>query len=95
MEIYEYILSLEKRAAAAVGDMSISSLERRNAVLLCLAEKLMAATDKILAANEKDLASELEGQNGTFYATVQAKGENGVVGGVSVKSDGILIEFDI
>ena len=57
MEIYEYILSLEKRAAAAVGDMSVASLERRNAVLLCLAEKLTLATDKILAANEKDLAN--------------------------------------
>lgn len=48
--------------------------------------------DAVVGANEKDLANELEGQNGTFYATVQAKGENGIVGGVSEKSDGKLIQ---
>ena len=56
MEIYDYILSLEKRAAAAVGEMSVASLEVRNAVLLCISERLCAAKDKILAANAKDLA---------------------------------------
>lgn len=55
MQIYDYILSLEKRAAAAVGEMSCASLETRNAVLLTLSKKLTDNTEKILAANKTDL----------------------------------------
>ncbi|MBR5539286.1 MAG: glutamate-5-semialdehyde dehydrogenase [Clostridia bacterium] len=55
MEIYDYILSLEKRAAAAVGEMSCASLERRNAVLTTLAKKLSENVEKLLEANKTDL----------------------------------------
>ena len=55
MEIYDYILSLEKRAAAAVSDMSCASLETRNAVLTTLSKKLVENSEKILAANRIDL----------------------------------------
>ncbi len=57
MEIFEYILSLEKRAAAAVADMSCASFATRNAVLSTLADAMRKNAEKILAANEKDLAS--------------------------------------
>ncbi len=57
MEIYDYILDLEKRAAAAVGEMSCASLETRNAVLLTLAKKLCDGADLILEANKTDLAN--------------------------------------
>ena len=55
MEIYDYILDLEKRAAAAVGEMSCASLETRNAVLETIAKKLCDNTSEILAANSADL----------------------------------------
>lgn len=57
MEIYDYILDLEKRAAAAVGEMSCASLETRNAVLLTLAKKLCDSADTVLKANRTDLAN--------------------------------------
>lgn len=60
MEIYDYILSLEKRAAAAAADMGCSSLETRNGVLVTLAALLRANTDAILAANRTDLAAAAE-----------------------------------
>ena len=55
MEIREYILELEKRAAAAAADMGTSSIEKRNEVLLRLAAKLRENTDKIIDANRLDL----------------------------------------
>ena len=55
MEIYDYILSLEKRAANAVGEMSCATLERRNAVLSTLAKKLLDNVEKLLSANKTDL----------------------------------------
>ncbi|MBQ5390160.1 MAG: glutamate-5-semialdehyde dehydrogenase, partial [Clostridia bacterium] len=57
MEIFDYILSLEKRAAAAAPEMSCASFETRNEVLLRLADSLRKNTAKLLAANEKDLAA--------------------------------------
>ena len=56
MEIFEYILSLEKRAAKAAPEMSCASFATRNAVLSTLADNLRKNAEKILAANEKDLA---------------------------------------
>ncbi len=55
MEIYDYILDLEKRAAAAVGEMSCASLETRNAVLVTLAKKLCDNAYTVLEANNTDL----------------------------------------
>ncbi len=60
MEIFEYILSLEKRAAKAAPEMSCASFATRNAVLSTLADDLRKNAEKILAANEKDLASAKE-----------------------------------
>lgn len=56
MEIREYILDLEKRAASAALDMSCASFEKRNEVLLRLAAKLRENTDFIIEANKIDLA---------------------------------------
>lgn len=57
MEIFEYILSLEKRAAAAVPEMSCASFATRNAVLETLAASLRANVQTLLAANKDDLAA--------------------------------------
>ena len=55
MEIREYILDLEKRAAAAAADMSCASFEKRNEVLARIAAKLRSNTDEIISANKIDL----------------------------------------
>ncbi len=55
MEIREYILDLEKKAAAAVTEMGTASFEKRNEVLARLAAKLRDNTEKIMAANKTDL----------------------------------------
>lgn len=60
MEIRDYILDLEKRAAAAAMDMSCASFEKRNEVLARLAAKLRDNTDKIIDANKVDLANAKE-----------------------------------
>ena len=60
MEIRDYILDLEKRAAAAAMDMSCASFEKRNEVLSRLAAKLRDNTDIILMANGVDLAKAKE-----------------------------------
>ena len=57
MEIYDYILELEKRAKAASAALNIASDETRRAVLLDLADRVEAASADILAANALDLAS--------------------------------------
>lgn len=56
MEIREYILELEKRAAAAALHMSCASAEKRQEVLSRLAQKLRDNTDIVIAANKVDLA---------------------------------------
>lgn len=55
MEIHEYIVELEKRAAAAASDMGCASLDTRNQVLLTLAKSLRANAQTVLAANKTDL----------------------------------------
>ncbi|MBQ4150403.1 MAG: glutamate-5-semialdehyde dehydrogenase [Clostridia bacterium] len=55
MEIRDYILNLEKRAADAAMEMGCASFEKRNEVLLRLAAKLRENTDKIIDANKIDL----------------------------------------
>lgn len=60
MEIRDYILELEKRAAAAAMDMSCASFEKRNEVLSRLAAKLRDNTDILLMANKVDLANAKE-----------------------------------
>ena len=60
MEIFDYILNLEKRAAAAVPEMSCASFATRNAVLETLAASLRENAALLLAANEKDLAAAKE-----------------------------------
>ena len=60
MEIRDYILDLEKRAAAAAADMGTSSLEKRNEVLLRLAAKLRENADTLIDANKVDLANAKE-----------------------------------
>lgn len=62
MEIYDYILDLEKRAKAASAALNTASDKTRCAVLLDLADRVTAATDDILAANARDLAA--AAQNG-------------------------------
>ena len=57
MEIFDYILSLEKRAAAAVSEMSCASFETRNTVLSRLADALREGAASVLAANKIDLAT--------------------------------------
>lgn len=57
MEIREYILELEKRAAASAMDMGCASFEKRNEVLSRLAAKLREDTDIIMTANRVDLAA--------------------------------------
>ena len=57
MEIYDYILELEKRAKAASAAMNTASDETRRAVLLDLADRVGAASADILAANALDLAA--------------------------------------
>ncbi len=60
MEIHEYILSLEKRAAAVTAEMGCASLDTRNRVLHTLAALLRANGEKLLAANKTDLAAAAE-----------------------------------
>ncbi len=60
MEIYAYIEDLEKRAAAAVGEMSCAPFAVRNAVLQALAVALRTHADSVLAANKIDLAAAAE-----------------------------------
>ena len=60
MEIYDYILSLEKRAAAAATEMGCASLAARNGVLTSLAALLRGNTEKLLAANKTDLENAAE-----------------------------------
>ena len=60
MEIRDYILDLEKRAAAAAMDMSCASFDKRNEVLSRLAAKLRDNTDIIMMANKVDLAKARE-----------------------------------
>ena len=55
MEIRDYILNLEKRAADAAMEMGCASFEKRNEVLLRLAAKLRENTDKIIDVNKIDL----------------------------------------
>ncbi len=55
MEIRDYILSLEQRAAMAASDMGTSSLEKRNEVLLRTAAKLRENADMLIDANKRDL----------------------------------------
>ena len=55
MEIRDYILDLEKRAAAAAMDMGCASFEKRNEVLTRLAAKLRDNADVIMASNKVDL----------------------------------------
>lgn len=57
MEIYDYILELEKRAKSASAAMNTASDETRRAVLLDLADRVEAASADILAANALDLAA--------------------------------------
>ena len=57
MEIFDYILSLEKRAAAAVSEMSCASFAVRNTVLARLADALREGAASVLAANKVDLAA--------------------------------------
>lgn len=57
MEIYDYILELEKRAKAASAAMNTAPDETRRAVLADLADRVKAASDDILAANALDLAA--------------------------------------
>ena len=57
MEIYDYILELEKRAKSASAAMNTASDETRRAVLLTLADRVEAASADILAANALDLAA--------------------------------------
>ena len=57
MEIRDYILDLEKRAAGAAMEMGCASFEKRNEVLFRLAAKLRENTDKIIDANKIDLAN--------------------------------------
>ena len=54
MEIYDYILELEKRAKAASAALNTASDETRRAVLLDLADRVEAASGDILAANALD-----------------------------------------
>ena len=60
MEIFDYILSLEKRAAAAVSEMSCASFAARNAVLSRLADALREGAASVLAANKVDLDAAAE-----------------------------------
>ena len=60
MEIYDYILELEKRAKAASAALNLASDETRRAVLLTLADRVEAASADILAANALDLAAAAE-----------------------------------
>ena len=60
MEIYDYILELEKRAKAASATLNLASDETRRAVLLTLADRVEAASADILAANALDLAAAAE-----------------------------------
>ena len=60
MEIYDYILELEKRAKAASAALNTASDETRRAVLLDLADRVEAASGDILAANALDLAAAAE-----------------------------------
>lgn len=60
MEIYDYILELEKRAKAASVALNLASDETRRAVLLTLADRVEAASADILAANALDLAAAAE-----------------------------------
>ena len=60
MEIRDYILDLEKRAAGAAMEMGCASFEKRNEVLFRLAAKLRENTDKIIDANKIDLANAKE-----------------------------------
>lgn len=60
MEIYDYILELEKRAKAASAALNLASDETRRAVLLTLADRVEAARADILAANALDLAAAAE-----------------------------------
>ena len=60
MEIYDYILELEKRAKAASAALNTASDETRRAVLLDLADRVEMARPEILAANRLDLASAAE-----------------------------------
>ncbi len=60
MEIRDYILDLERRAAAAAADMGTSSLEKRNEVLLRLAAKLRENADMLIEANKIDLVNAKE-----------------------------------
>ena len=57
MEIYDYILELEKRAKAASAALNTASDETRRAVLTDLADRVEAASADILAANALDLAA--------------------------------------
>ena len=60
MEIYDYILELEKRAKTASAALNTASDETRRAVLLDLADRVEAASGDILAANALDLAAAAE-----------------------------------
>lgn len=57
MEIREYILNLEQRAAAAATEMGTASLEKRNEVLLRTAAMLRERADALIDANKIDLAA--------------------------------------
>lgn len=51
-----------------------------------------ATTVTVTDGTSCDFEEYLKNETGTFYATVQAKGDNDVVGGVSEKSEGIFVQ---
>lgn len=57
MTVSDYILELEKKAAACTAEMGCAAEETRDRVLATIAKRLPLSADAILAANRLDLAA--------------------------------------
>lgn len=60
MELYNYIKELCQKAKDANCELALSSLDKRNAILLKIADELTKNSDEIIKANEEDLKNAVE-----------------------------------